>query len=207
MTAYGSREPKAWTRLLRRIIPADDDEHRGSVRNDWNRFIKEARKTAAEDRAAKNYAQRWTLLKGFLSMVGVSLLTSLSHDYESRDRLKEIIRDIKKHIDAALGQEPDLLKALAQLSDDQSIRILTVHKSKGLEFDSVILLGVEEEAYWGKDTHEVRCTFFVGISRSKRRLVVTTAQTRDKLAEIDSWRTQRRSHGEFLGYVQNWQTP
>ncbi|MHA4967197.1 UvrD-helicase domain-containing protein [Pseudomonas extremorientalis] len=204
---YGSREPKAWTRLLRRIIPADDDEHRGSVRNDWNRFIKEARKTAAEDLAAKNYAQRWTLLKGFLSMVGVSLLTSLSHDYESRDRLKEIIRDIKKHIDAALGQEPDLLKVLAQLSDDQSIRILTVHKSKGLEFDSVILLGVEEEAYWGKDTHEVRCTFFVGISRAKRRLVVTTAQTRDKLAEIDSWRTQRRSHGEFLGYVQNWQTP
>jgi len=137
---YGSREPKAWTRLLRRIIPADDDEHGGSVRNDWNRFIKEARKTAAEDIAAKNYAQRWTLLKEFLSMVGVSLLTSLSHDYESRDRLKEIIRDIKKHIDAALGQEPDLLKALAQLSDDQSIRILTVHKSKGLEFDSVVLL-------------------------------------------------------------------
>jgi superfamily I DNA/RNA helicase len=192
---------------LRRIIPADDDDHGGSVRNDWNRFIKEARKTAAEDLAAKSYAQRWTLLREFLSMVGVSLLTGLSHDYESRDRLKEIIRDLKKHIDAALDQEPDLLKALAQLSDDQSIRILTVHKSKGLEFDSVILLGVEDEAYWGRDTHEVRCTFFVGIARAKRRLVVTTAQTRDKLADITSWRSRRRPHAEFLGYVQTWQTP
>ncbi len=202
---YGSREPKAWTRLLRRIIPADDDDHGGSVRNDWNRFIKEARKTAAEDLAAKNYAQRWTLLKEFLSMVGVSLLTGLSHDYESRDRLKEVIRDLKKHIDAALDQEPDLLKVLAQLSDDQSIRILTVHKSKGLEFDSVILLGLEKEAYWGNDTHEVRCTFFVGISRAKRRLVVTTAKTRDKLADISSWKTVRRPHEEFLGYVGKWQ--
>ncbi|WLH99854.1 UvrD-helicase domain-containing protein [Pseudomonas simiae] len=204
---YGSREPKAWTRLLRRIIPADDDDHGGSVRNGWNRFIKEARKTAAEDLAAKNYAQRWTLLKEFLSMVGVSLLTGLSHDYESRDRLKEIIRELKKHIDAALDQEPDLLKALAQLSDDQSIRILTVHKSKGLEFDSVILLGLENEAYWGNDTREVRCTFFVGISRAKRRLVVTTAKTRDKFADISSWKTVRRPHEEFLGYVEKWQAP
>lgn len=202
---YGSREPKAWTRLLRRIIPADDDDHGGFLRSDWNRFIKEARKTAAEDLAAKNYAQRWTLLKEFLSMMGVSLLMGLSHDYESRDRLKEIIRDLKKHIDAALDQEPDLLKALAQLSADQSIRILTVHKSKGLEFDSVILLGLEREAYWGNDTHEVRCTFFVGISRAKRRLVVTTAKTRDKLADISSWRTVRRPHEEFLGYVEKWQ--
>lgn len=203
---YGSREPKAWTRLLRRIIPADDDEHGGVVRSDWNRFIKEARKSAAEDIAAKSYAQRWSLLNEFLSMVGVSLLTGLSHDYESRDRLREIIRDLKQHIDDALGQEPDLLKALSQLSDDQSIRILTVHKSKGLEFDSVILLGVEQEAYWGHDIHEVRCTFFVGISRAKRRLVVTTAKTRDKLADINSWRTVRRPHGEFLGYVEKWQT-
>ncbi|WP_408600509.1 UvrD-helicase domain-containing protein [Pseudomonas sp. PLMAX] len=203
---YGSREPKAWTRLLRRIIPVDDDEHGGVVRSDWNRFIKEARKSAAEDLAAKNYAQRWRLLKEFLGMVGVTLLTGLSHDYESRDRLKEIIRDVKKHIDTSLEQEPDLCKALSQLTDDQSIRILTVHKSKGLEFDSVVLLGVEREAYWGNDTHEVRCTFFVGISRAKRRLVVTTAKARDKLADIPSWRTSRNPHGEFLGYIESWQT-
>ncbi|MFZ4967303.1 UvrD-helicase domain-containing protein [Pseudomonas sp. Mn2068] len=203
---YGSREPKAWTRLMRRIIPSDDDEQGGAVRTDWNRFIKEARKSAAEDLGKRCYAQRWSLLKEFLSMVGVSLLTSLSNDYESRDRLKEVIRDIKKHIDAALEQEPDLVQALSQLSDDQSIRILTVHKSKGLEFDSVIMLGVEDQAYWGNDTHETRCTFFVGVSRAKRRLVVTTAQTRDNLSDISSWRFRRNPHAEFLAYVSKWQS-
>lgn len=39
------------------------------------------------------------------ALVGVRLLTGLSNDYESKDRLKEVIRDIKKHIDAALEQE------------------------------------------------------------------------------------------------------
>lgn len=203
---YGSREPKAWTRLMRRIIPSDDDEQSGALRTDWNRFIKEARKSAAEDLANHCYAQRWSLLKDFLSMVGVSQLTGLSHDYESRDRLKEVIKDIKKHIDAALEREPDLIQALSQLSDDQSIRILTVHKSKGLEFDSVIMLGVEDQAYWGNDAHETRCTFFVGVSRAKRRLVVTTAQTRENLGNISSWRVRRTPHAEFLSYVSSWKT-
>jgi superfamily I DNA/RNA helicase len=203
---YGSREPKAWTRLVRRIVPTDDDDHGGAVRTDWNRFIKEARKSAAEDVANNCYAQRWSLLKDFLSMVGLSLLTGLSHEYESRDRLKEVIRDIKKQIDAALEQEPDLIQALSQLSDDQSIRILTIHKSKGLEFDSVIMLGVEDQAYWGNDTHETRCTFFVGVSRAKRRLLITTAQTRDNLSNISSWRFKRNPQAEFLGYVSKWQS-
>ena len=138
-------------------------------------------------------------------MVGVSLLTGLSNGCESRDRLTEVIRDIKKHIDAALEQEPDLIQALSKLSDDQSIHILTVHKSKGLEFDSVIMLGVEDQAYCGNDRHENRCTFLVGVSRAKRRLVVTTAQTRDNLSNISSWSFRRSPQAEFMDYVLKWQ--
>ncbi|AXI60019.1 DNA helicase UvrD [Pseudomonas kribbensis] len=205
LCVYGLREPKAWTRLMRRIIPADDDTD-GVLRKNWGRFIKEARKLAAIDLVSNCYDQRWQLLKDFLSMVGVNLLVGLSHDYESRDRLREIIHDVKKYIDEALEKEPDLLKALAQLSDDQSVRILTVHKSKGLEFDSVVLLGVEEEAYFGKDLYEVRCTFFVGVSRAERRLVVTTALQRDNLANLGTWRVRRKPQEEFLGYVNLWRT-
>ncbi|SPO55676.1 UvrD/REP helicase [Pseudomonas sp. JV551A1] len=200
---YGVREPRAWTRLMRRLIPSEDDAD-GALRTNWGRFIKEARKSAAIDLTSRCYDQRWTLLKEFLSMVGVSLLTGLSHDYESRDRLKEVIRDVKKYIDEALAKEPDLLKALAQLSDDQSIRILTVHKSKGLEFDTVVLLGVEDQAYWGKDHHEVQCTFFVGVSRAERRLVVTTTKYRANLLNLGSWRSERSAHQEFIDYVYRW---
>lgn len=203
LCVYGAREPRAWTRLMRRLIPSEDDAD-GALRTNWGRFIKEARKSAATDLACNRYDQRWALLKDFLSMVGVSLLTGLSHDYESRDRLKEVIRDVKKYIDEALAKEPDLLKALAQLSDDQSIRVLTVHKSKGLEFDTVVLLGVEDQAYWGKDHQEVRCTFFVGVSRAERRLVVTTAKHRDNLLNLSTWRPQRNPHEEFLNYIYRW---
>lgn len=62
--------------------------------------------------------------------------------------LPELIREVKKYIDEALGRELDLWKALAQLCDGQSIHILTGHKSKGLEFDTVVFLGIEGQTYF-----------------------------------------------------------
>lgn len=199
---YGLREPRAWTRLTRRIIPAEDDTE-GKLKANWNRYIKEARKAAAGDLLTKTFAQRWELLEEFFAMVGPTLLAGLSHDYESREHLRELIESVKTYIDEAMIKEPDLLVALGQLSNDQSIRILTVHKSKGLEFDTVVLLGVENQAYFG-DAHESRCTFFVGVSRAERRLVVTTARRRENLREIASWKVTRTPQSEFLDYANLW---
>ena len=88
-----------------------------------------------------------------------------------------MIQDTKKRIEELLKLEPDLPKALERFSDDQAVRILTIHKSKGLEFDSVIILGVEDQTFWG-NADEERCAFFVGVSRAKRRLVMTVASAR-----------------------------
>ncbi len=78
---------------------------------------------------------------------------------------------------------------------------MTIHKSKGLEFDTVIVLGVEKEAFWGEEEAE-RSGFFVAISRAKRRLVLTTAGRRDKPEGANHyWRTGRTPHTEFLGYA------
>jgi superfamily I DNA/RNA helicase len=42
-----------------------------------------------------------------------------------------------------------------------------------LEFDTVIMLAVEKETFWGKLDDE-RSAYFVGISRAKRRLVLSS---------------------------------
>ena len=104
-------------------------------------------------------------------------------------------------LEELLNIEPNLVKALARFSDDQAVRILTIHKSKGLEFDSVIILGVENETFWGKEAEE-RCAFFVGVSRAKRRLVLTVCKTRDTPpSNPNRWREQRSTHQEFIGYA------
>lgn len=126
---------------------------------------------------------------------------TLSPDYESQDRLKEVVRDTKARIEELLKLEHDLPKALERFADDKAVRILTIHKSKGLEFDSVIILGIENQTFWGKPDEE-RCGFFVGVSRAKRRLVVTMSKHRETPPSNPyRWQDKRTPHREFFGYV------
>lgn len=199
---YGKREPKAWIRLMSQLIPFADDEIQSSVRQDIDRLIRKHRKdSSVAELIGGAFSGWWDSARTFLKQVGIETLVALSPDYESHDRLKEVIQDTKKHIDELLKLEPDLPKALERFSDDKAVRILTIHKSKGLEFDSVIIIGVENQTFWG-NLGEERCAFFVGISRAKSRLILTVAGRRESPASNPPrWQELRTQQNEFLGYA------
>ncbi len=199
---YGQREPKAWIRLMNQLIPFADEEIQTSARKDLDRLIKQQRKEVAiAEQVAEPFSGWWEFVRAFLKQIGIETLVSLSPDYESHDRLKEIVRDTKVRIEELLKLEPDLPRALKRFSDDQAVRILTIHKSKGLEFDSVIIMAVENEIFFG-DQDENRCAFFVGVSRAKRRLALTYADQRERPAgHTKRWEIQRTAQVEYFGYV------
>lgn len=199
---FGKREPKAWVRLMNQLVPFADDEVQSNTRKDLDRLIKKQRKEAViVELIAEPFAGWWESVRAFLKQVGLETLVALSPDYESHDRLKEVFRDTKARIEELLKIEPNLPKALERFSDDQTVRILTIHKSKGLEFDSVIILGIEDQTFWGKADEE-RCAFFVGVSRAKRRLVLTVSERRETPPSNPyRWKEKRISHAEFLGYA------
>lgn len=126
---------------------------------------------------------------------------SLSADYESGSRLQDVIQQTISRVDELLEIEPILPKALERFSDDQAVRILTIHKSKGLEFDSVIIMAVENEIFFG-DQNENRCAFFVGVSRAKTRLVLTYTKERERPDNFTKrWNISRTPQIEYFGYV------
>ncbi len=86
----------------------------------------------------------------------------------------------------------DWLEFASLVSDVDSVRgedgpvtLMTIHAAKGLEFDVVYVIGLEdgllpfrrsdEESY---DDEEERRLFFVGITRAKRRLTLSSARYR-----------------------------
>lgn len=202
LSLYGTREPVAWLRLMDQLVPFADETEQAQMRQDWQKFIKSERKQAElYDLLDERWPSGWSFVVNFLNRLGISNLTALSPDYESATRLSQVIQETKARIEEQLKIEPDLIKALTKFSDDQSVRILTMHKSKGLEFDSVIILGVENQTFWGNATDQ-RCIFFVGMSRAKRRLVLTACQTRrTPPCNPNRWCEQRTPHKEFLGYA------
>ena len=197
---YGEREPKAWIRLMNQLIPFADDEIQSNVRKDLHRLIQRQRKEIAK-LVAKPPAGWWDFVLAFLKQTSVETLVSLSPDYESRARLNEVVRDTKGRIEELLQLEPDLPRALGRFSDDQAVRILTIHKSKGLEFDSVIIMAVENEIFFG-DQDENRCAYFVGVSRAKRRLVLTHSDQRERPAgHTRRWDIRRTAQTEYFSYA------
>ncbi|KPA12542.1 UvrD/REP helicase [Candidatus Magnetomorum sp. HK-1] len=200
---YGKREPEAWRRLMELLIPfSDDEEGQDVLYSDWQSFIHSERKESLKDTSDLSFPKRWEFVNRFLKKVGKPILTALSHDYEAKARLKEVFKETGKRVNELLAHEPELTKALARFSDDQAVRILTVHKSKGLEFSNVIFLAVEDQTFWGKADEE-RSAYFVGVSRAKDKLLLTHVDRRPRHSGHSGiWNISRTPHEEFLGYAE-----
>jgi len=58
---------------------------------------------------------------------------------------------------------------------------MSIHKSKGLEYDTVIIMGFDEESWWAHraGTNEDGKTYlFVALSRAKQRILLLSCQER-----------------------------
>jgi DNA helicase-2/ATP-dependent DNA helicase PcrA len=113
---------------------------------------------------------------------------------------KDAIANIESLISAAARYDQetenpsliDYLQRIALFSDADAydtaaerVAIMTLHSAKGLEFDNVFIVGVEEgllpherSADDGDETEEERRLFFVGITRAKTNLHVSFAKYR-----------------------------
>tara|TARA_R110001592_G_scaffold81083_1_gene240896 strand:+ start:221 stop:1867 length:1647 start_codon:yes stop_codon:yes gene_type:complete len=197
----GQREPEAYSRLMDQLDDSSlEEDSRDRQRAKWDVFLREEKKKLLSG----EIDAIWNSVKGFMRTFGKERIMRLSPDYENKRWREELLKKTKRFIAESLAREPELSKALSPLAKDDAIRILTIHKSKGLEFDTVIILGVESQAFWGDDQNVVRCKFFVGISRAKRQLILTTANQRQRpRVAVRRWDEQRTIHSEFIGYASN----
>ncbi|WCL51336.1 ATP-dependent helicase [Leptospira sp. GIMC2001] len=74
--------------------------------------------------------------------------------------------------------------------EDKRVQLLTIHQSKGLEFDTVYVVGIEEGILpnsrvvdEGNNVDEERRLFYVAMTRAKTNLLLTGAKTRRKYGE------------------------
>lgn len=114
-----------------------------------------------------------------LNFLGRDQFAALHPQYAQGDYLETVIERLVELIAIEL---PDsgwngVVKAVKGVG---AISIMTMHKSKGLEFHTVIFLGLEDNAIWNyqKDKDEETCGLFVALSRAKERCIFTYCRSR-----------------------------
>ena len=89
-----------------------------------------------------------------------------------------------------LYQNPsELLKTITDFYGYDTIPIITIHKSKGLQYDSVFFIGMENSQFYRIiNNKEEERVIFVAISRAKRNLYITCGNWRDKYSYFTNQR-------------------
>ncbi|EQF90716.1 uvrD/REP helicase N-terminal domain protein [Clostridioides difficile 655] len=97
--------------------------------------------------------------------------------YKSKDYFDDLVDKFKKLVWIEYNETKDWIKAIDNFEGKNSIPIMTIHKSKGLEYDTIFFVGLEDSAFWNfkNQPDEDRCAFFVALSRAKRRIDFTLA--------------------------------
>ena len=121
------------------------------------------------------------------------------------ENLEELV-GVAREYDAN-AEEPSVEEFLQQialfseqdnLQDEQGLlTLMTIHNAKGLEFNTVFIIGMEEQVFphsravEAGDLEEERRLAYVGITRARRELYLTSARTRALFGNRD-WNLRSR---------------
>jgi DNA helicase-2/ATP-dependent DNA helicase PcrA len=107
-------------------------------------------------------------------------LVSVASAYDHLENEEAISQFLEN---SALASDQDEIK-----EEKDAVRVMTVHASKGLEFDTVFISGLEEDLFPLKhmgdkdislaEGEEERRLFYVALTRAKRKLYLSYAITR-----------------------------
>lgn len=89
-------------------------------------------------------------------------------EYTGGERLSTVIEGFKSFFDECKVNSNSWLECISNMEGADAVRLMTIHKSKGLEYDTVIFVEFNDDAFWGKDD-DVN-VFFVAISRARERV-------------------------------------
>lgn len=135
-------------------------------------------------------------LKVVIEASGLSLALSKNDEENERaENLKELVALATRYDELPPEDGIEALLADVSLTSDQdsqkdseSVRLMTVHASKGLEFDCVFVTGLEEGLFPSdknsdkqvsdEEAEEERRLFYVAVTRARKKLFLTYAQTR-----------------------------
>lgn len=178
--ATRDRDPRAWqafNAFIAKVSGADDELQAKHLSRRVSEFIAILRKTIEE--ATKDVAGVSKVLDAIVEFVSVPSLVGEYPQYDG-PFLAELLSNTAKQFAAFVDGQP-WSDAIDAFVGEDAIPFMTVHKSKGLEYHTVIFLGLEDLPFrnFSSLQDEEAAAFFVAFSRAKKRVLFTFSKVRD----------------------------
>lgn len=141
------------------------------LENKFNSFIKKARK---EELGINELVQE------IIGFVSIDRIKASFPNYRNSKFFKDTITQLCDALAKYYEKSENIYEAVEKLLGKDSVPVMTIHKSKGLEYNSIIFVGLEDSAFWSfeKQPDEDKCAFFVALSRAKERVAFTFSKKR-----------------------------
>ncbi len=119
-------------------------------------------------------------IQSFIHFLGVQKIKGRWKQYKSPEYYNLIWKNLEVHLRSMCAQAKSLEMAVQLFNAEGAIQIMNIHKCKGLEYDSVFFIGLEDQAFWdySNKIFENNCAIYVALSRAKNKLTVTYSQHR-----------------------------
>lgn len=182
-------QPHTWrevTAMLVRVKPAVSKREVGSQADDQlSAFLSELRSWFGQVSVASEHAADELTSK----LVDFVKLDEIAHKRTLVDRPEDVevtLEAFTLRLSDVLGRVDSWDQVASGFVDDEAVPLLTIHRSKGLEYHTVFFIGLDDDQWWAhaRDTVESTMTFFVGVSRAAERLIFTQCDTRGSNARI-----------------------
>ena len=183
------RAPEAWATVsaaveaLSQALPGDQAALR--KRDDaLAKFVEGLRVSMSESAPAAGSAR--VLAERVFEFLDLPAVKRTYPQYAGNDLLAIMTEAFYMHWQSCADEATDWLGCLEAFEGVSRVPLLTVHKSKGLEYDTIIFVGLDDRAWWSHvpGNPEGLATFFVALSRAKQRAVFAFCQERGQRAKV-----------------------
>lgn len=181
--ATSRKQPAAWSRALENFsrlyaVSQDDDEQLQRINDRVQHTVRKLRDFLSKKTVADTPPDE---ISGILiDEIGEALIRRSTPSYQ-RDvdylRVKEGFEILMaESMDGATGWSA----VLDRFEGRDQVPLLTVHKSKGMEFHTMIFFGFDSRTWWSltPDRGEEKNSFFVAFTRAMQRAFFTSCQSR-----------------------------
>ncbi|MBN2829182.1 MAG: UvrD-helicase domain-containing protein [Candidatus Cloacimonetes bacterium] len=150
-----------------------------------------------------------TFVRALVTQIGFIETYTNSQDPQDLSRaenLNEFLNSVDEYFERyknEIGDNPLLENYIQNVSlqtnvdrmgdKDNSVRLMTLHNAKGLEFDVVYIVGIEENLIphimsqnSNDEIEEERRLLYVGITRARKELILTRAELRRSYGSLDA---------------------